>query len=222
MNILAIDTTADIESVAILKDGEVPCARSLKQRSTAAEVLTSEIEKIMSDQGLEFSDLDAIAVTRGPASFTSVRIGLACAKGLALATNKQLMSFDSLLVQAYNYRDFQGRIIVINDAKMDEFFVASFICDGNNLQEEKKSYLATIGNLSDIEVKEGDLVVGSGAKQLLLANSIIEGNIKVADENGEQILAESLAHMAFNCQDQGVLDLSPNYIRDPKIGKRKK
>lgn len=222
MKILAIDTTANIESVAILKDNYIVAVRKLQQRSTAAETLTSEIAKIMSEQGLEFPDLDAIAVAKGPASFTSVRIGLACAKGLVLATNKQLLSFDSLLIQAYNYRDFQGRIIVINDAKMDEFFVASFICDGNGLQEEKKSYLATIGNLSDIEVKEGDLVVGSGARQLLLTNSIIENNIKVADENGEKTLAESLAYMVINCQNQANCDLSPNYIRDPKIGQRKK
>lgn len=222
MRILAIDTTANIESVAILKDGEASSFRTLRQRSTAAEALTGEIEKIMSEQGLEFSDLDVIAVTRGPSSFTSVRIGLSCAKGLALATNKKLLSFDSLLVQAYNYRDFLGRIIVINDAKMDEFFVASFICDGKDLQEERGSYLASISNLSDIEVKDGDLIIGSGAKQLLLTRSITEGSIKVEDENGEQVLAENLALIAANCQDWANSDLNPNYIRDPKIGQRKK
>lgn len=222
MKILAIDTTATIESVAIMVDGAVVNKESLQQRSSAAELLTSAIQRSMQEVGLDFKDLDAIAVTRGPASFTSVRIGLSCAKGLSLATNKQLLSFDSLLVQAYNYRDFQGRIIVVNDAKMDEFFVASFIADGYNLTIDQKSALVSRSDLSNIAISDGQLIIGSGARQLLSMNSAIEGDIRIADENGKNTLAESLAYMAITCQDQANCDLSPNYIRDPKIGKRKK
>ena len=64
MKILAFDTTATIESVAILIDNEVVLVKELQQRSSAAEILTSNISEIMVQQKLQFSDLDAIAVTR--------------------------------------------------------------------------------------------------------------------------------------------------------------
>ncbi len=221
MKILAFDTTATIESVAVYVDDRVVSVKPLMQRLSAAEILTTNIAEIMSEQNLQFSDLDAIVVSNGPASFTSVRIGLACAKGLSLASDGRLMMFDSLMTQAYGYRAHKGKITVAVDAKMDEYFVASFISDGETLSCDQQSRLVGSSELSDVAIEKGQFVIGSGASDLLAANSIKSDEVKVQDENGEQILAENLVLMAINCQAQATSNSSPNYIRNPKIGKRK-
>ncbi len=222
MKILAFDTTGEVNSVAIIDAGRKVDLLKIEGESKGAELLILAIEEVMQRGGASFDDLDAIAVTNGPASFTSVRIGLAAAKGFVLASEKFLLTYDSLLTRAYAFRDFVGRITVCMDAKMNEFFVASFICDGSLLVVDEESRLARGEDLPAVRLEQGQLLVGSGAN--LLAKVAAQKGLDVTLGEDKLFLADDLALMAFEDFSSGAIgdgDSSPNYARQPKIGKRK-
>jgi tRNA threonylcarbamoyladenosine biosynthesis protein TsaB len=103
MNILALDTSMGACSAAVLRsDG---AARDLSARLERmarghAEALMPMVAEIMAETGLTFAELDLIAATLGPGSFTGVRIAIAAARGLALVTKARLYGTDSLTVMA--------------------------------------------------------------------------------------------------------------------------
>src|SRR5581483_1008180 len=103
MNILALDTSMDACSAALL--GADGAARRLFLREALmarghAEALMPMVAEVLAEAGIEARDLDLIAATEGPGSFTGVRIAIAAARGLALATGAKLYGTDSLTVMA--------------------------------------------------------------------------------------------------------------------------
>jgi tRNA threonylcarbamoyladenosine biosynthesis protein TsaB len=98
--ILNIDTATDTASICLAKDGEVLLLLKNDQQKDHAAWLHVAIQKMMQQSKLELSDLDAIAVTIGPGSYTGLRVGLASAKGICYALNKPLITLNTLLVMA--------------------------------------------------------------------------------------------------------------------------
>jgi len=95
MTVLAIDTSCDNAGVALLKDGAGVCAVNQADRRTHSLKLLPEIQTLLAEAGLTVNDLDLIAVTRGPGSFTGLRIGAATAKTLAYAANIPVVGVDT-------------------------------------------------------------------------------------------------------------------------------
>lgn len=96
MLVLAIDTALTACSVAIVRDGETLLARVEPMARGQAERLAPMVRDAMAHCGLVFKELDLIAVTRGPGAFTGLRIGLAFARGLALALGKPCVGLSTL------------------------------------------------------------------------------------------------------------------------------
>jgi tRNA threonylcarbamoyladenosine biosynthesis protein TsaB len=100
MLILAIDTALDACSAAVLRDGETLAARVEPMARGQAERLAVLVDEIVREAGVTFAQLNRIAVTRGPGAFTGLRVGLAFARGLALALGKPCLGFSTLEVLA--------------------------------------------------------------------------------------------------------------------------
>jgi tRNA threonylcarbamoyl adenosine modification protein YeaZ len=103
MNILALDTSMGACSAAILRDEGGAARLHARQQAMArghAEALMPMVAELLAEAGLAASELDLIAATEGPGSFTGVRIAIAAARGLALATRAKLYGTDSLSVMA--------------------------------------------------------------------------------------------------------------------------
>jgi tRNA threonylcarbamoyladenosine biosynthesis protein TsaB len=96
MIVLAIDTTLDACSVAITRDGDVLAARSERMSKGQAERLAPMAQEAIKAAGIAFKQLDRIAVTTGPGSFTGVRVGLSFARALALALDKPCVGVSTL------------------------------------------------------------------------------------------------------------------------------
>ena len=127
MRILAFDTTNSNLSVALLENKKILSKTTTYESGKQSEILIPEIEKILQTSNIWYQDLNFIASTSGPGSFTGVRIGLSTARTLKIATNLPLISLDSLEVLAFKYCQKSEEIFVAIDARMDEFFVGSFV-----------------------------------------------------------------------------------------------
>jgi tRNA threonylcarbamoyladenosine biosynthesis protein TsaB len=98
--IINIDTATDSASICLAKDGEILLFLKNDQQKNHAAWLHVALQKMMQQSELELSDIDAVAVTIGPGSYTGLRVGLASAKGICYALNKPLITLNTLLVMA--------------------------------------------------------------------------------------------------------------------------
>lgn len=127
--LLALDAAGSACSAALWRDGAVRSRRFEAMRRGQSERLVPMIEAVMSEAGLAYGSLDAIAVTTGPGGFTGVRIGLATARGLALACGRPLIGVSSFeaVAAAVDGTEWQGRtLVVLLDAKRAEVYAQAF------------------------------------------------------------------------------------------------
>lgn len=142
MLILAADTSLPILSAALLRDGQLLGAVAMEGRSSRNEKLLPAIDWLLRESGVDRRQIDLFAVTRGPGSFTGVRIGLATIQGLALALGKPVcaMSTHQAVVPV------SGRWVVLDDAGRNQLY-ASVFDDG---REVVAPHLATAAEVSDL------------------------------------------------------------------------
>jgi tRNA threonylcarbamoyl adenosine modification protein YeaZ len=129
MIILGVDTSLPILSVALLRDSSLIGAVAMEGKGSRNEKLLPAIDWVLSESGVDRREIDVFAVTRGPGSFTGVRIGLATVQGMALALGKPVcaMSTHEAIAPA------AGRWAVIDDAGRGELYVSLFE-DGSEIQ----------------------------------------------------------------------------------------
>lgn len=130
MRLLAIETATEACSVAVLVDGEIRERFGIAPRRHA-ELTLPWAEQLLADAGVAKSQLDAIAVGRGPGAFTGVRLAIALAQGIALALDRPLLPVSTLAALAM--RADGDRIIAAIDARMGEVYLATFARDGEGL-----------------------------------------------------------------------------------------
>lgn len=122
MLILAADTSLPILSAALLLDDALIGAVALEGKQSRNEKLLPAIDWLLTEAAIERSAIDLFAVTRGPGSFTGVRIGLATMQGLALALGKPVCAMSTHEAIAPEF----GRAAIVDDAGRGEFYVSGF------------------------------------------------------------------------------------------------
>lgn len=129
MRILALDCAIESCSVALWHDGAVLAGRRHDRPRGHAEVLVPLIQETLAEAGVDWPDLDRLAVTVGPGSFTGLRIGLATARGLALASGRPLVGVTTLAALAHGH----GACVAVLEARRGELFWQPFGADGRPL-----------------------------------------------------------------------------------------
>jgi tRNA threonylcarbamoyladenosine biosynthesis protein TsaB len=194
MLILAFDTATDVATSALVDDGEV-----LGERSSRAQTLLEDVDALLRQGGARPTDVDALAVGVGPGSFTGVRVGLATARGLALALGVPVAGVSTLAALAAGA---PGAMPVI-DARRREVFV---------LQGEPR-VLAP----AELELEPGTVCVGSGAVRY---RDVLEaGGAEVPPDGDERHLPRARFHAAL-ARDFGQAEaVEPLYLRVPDADK---
>ncbi len=99
--ILNIETATPTLSVSLSKDGKNIAGKTINKQNSHAELITVFIEEVIKEANLTISDIEAVAVSKGPGSYTGLRIGVSVAKGICYAQNIPLIAIDTLAALAY-------------------------------------------------------------------------------------------------------------------------
>ena len=128
--LLSLDSSAVTASVALTDGDTVIKSEFVKSGLTHSETLMPMITRVMS--GHSYDELDAVAVTAGPGSFTGVRIGVSTVKGIAFNNNIPCFSISTLEAIAYNFAGTDTVVCAVMDARRMQFYNALFKVDGSN------------------------------------------------------------------------------------------
>lgn len=126
MNILAVDTSANVAAAALVSGGKLLAESMLNNKTTHSEKLMPMIDFVLKNSGMDITDIDLFAVANGPGSFTGLRIGVSTVKGLAHAVNKPIVGISTLAGLAYNLFETDGLISPIMDARRSQVYNAVY------------------------------------------------------------------------------------------------
>ncbi|WP_400075002.1 tRNA (adenosine(37)-N6)-threonylcarbamoyltransferase complex dimerization subunit type 1 TsaB [Winogradskyella sp. R77965] len=212
--VLNIETATTNCSVSLSKDGEILVLR--EDNSTGyshAETLHVFIDEVFKASKLKLSEIDAVAVSKGPGSYTGLRIGVSSAKGLCFASNKPLIAIDTLESLAYQLQIEEGYIIPMLDARRMEVYSAIY---NSKLELQRKIEAEILTEESYSEFLKTDKVyfIGNGVEKtkglIQHPNAIfIEGKLPSANEMA--ILSE-LKYKKSDTED--VAYFEPYYLKD--------
>jgi tRNA threonylcarbamoyladenosine biosynthesis protein TsaB len=172
MKLLAIETATEACSVALLVDGDVRERFEIAPRRHTDLVLPWA-DELLAEAQLARTQLDAIAVGRGPGAFTGVRLAVALAQGMALALDVPVLPVSTLAALAWPARRAEGSVLAAIDARMGEVYCGWFRGQGDGLHAIGPEWMAAP---ADVDVDERLLVgVGSGfaAAQGALAENLV-------------------------------------------------
>jgi tRNA threonylcarbamoyladenosine biosynthesis protein TsaB len=188
MLVLAFDTATDVATTALLRDGHV-----LGERTGTARALLEDVDELLAAAGAAPTDLDALVVGTGPGSFTSTRIGLAQARGLALALDVPGAGVSTLVALASSR---PGAYAVV-DARRREVFVTG----------------PRAVSADDLDLEAGTLCIGNGA---IRYRATLErmGAIVPPDDDPLHV-PHAWLHAALATEYGSVDAIEPVYVRVP-------
>ena len=126
MKILAIDSSSLVATVAIVDEEKILAEYTINHKKTHSQTLLPMLGEIVKMIELDMKEIDAIAISGGPGSFTGLRIGSATAKGLGLALDKPLIHVPTLDAMAYNFYKTEEVICPIMDARRNQVYTGLY------------------------------------------------------------------------------------------------
>ena len=230
MLILQIETATSVCSCALSLNGKTIAVNEINQINVHIEKITLLIESLLKESNYTFEDLDAVAVSKGPGSYTGLRIGISTAKGLCYALDIPLLSINTLDAMAKGFVDNHPEYIEtalicpMIDARRMEVYSAIYDSDINQIEPVAARIIdaSSFDSLSE----EGQIVLfGDGAEKFI---EIFSNNKRVVIFEGFVNSASYLSEIAFkkaqNKEFEDVAYFEPFYLKDfvPTQAKNKK
>ncbi len=193
MLILALDSTAQVGSVALCEDERLIAEYTINTGHTHSETLLPMVESVLKITGYTVDDVDLFVCTAGPGSFTGVRIGAATVKGIAFGKGKPCIGVSTLEALALNGVAQEGILCPAMNARRQQVYNALFDCDGKALTrlcDDRALAIAELGReLTEKYPDRPVYLMGDGAKLVYDA---------LADIPGERLvmLPERLIHQS--------------------------
>jgi tRNA threonylcarbamoyladenosine biosynthesis protein TsaB len=165
IQIVAIDCSTNIASVALLRDGEL-VERRFPADNRQSDAILPGVDSLFRANGVRASETDAIAVAVGPGAFTGVRLAIAAAQGLALAWNVPVMPISTLKALASKANGFslnrRADVLAVLDARMGEVYAGWFRVDGPETVSLGDELVIVPGQLSRPEGVTAFIAIGQG------------------------------------------------------------
>jgi tRNA threonylcarbamoyladenosine biosynthesis protein TsaB len=213
MRVLAIDTALEACSAAVLDPGGgITASESLAMMRGHAETLMPLIARVMNGAGLEFAQLDRIAVTTGPGSFTGLRVGISAARGIALAAGKPAVGLSTLAALAAPLiaTDDGTQVVAAIDARHEHIYLQVFGVNGRTLVGPR---VASLRDAARAAMAAPARIVGSAANKMAAAwPKGAEPPLSVEQRAAPDI--EWIARLGAAATD-GYSPPKPLYLREP-------
>ena len=219
MKILSIDSSSVSASAAVTENGKILAEEFVNNGYTHSVTLMPIIEKVLKNSKSSVADIDLLAITNGPGSFTGVRIGIASAKGICDAANISCFAVSTLEAIATPLSTKNVLAVSVMDARCNQVYTASFYM-GKRETEDRAILISELMN--ELKNEKRDIVfIGDGS---LMCYDILKSelsNISVVDEEIRLIHASNIALLAEEkiADGESTLkseDLLPFYLRLPQ------
>ncbi len=225
MKILSIECSAVPCSAAIVEDGKILASSFVNVKLTHSQTLMPMVENILKESKLTIRDIEGLAVSAGPGSFTGIRIGISAIKGIAAPNNLPCVGVSTLLAMAHNYLDRDCIVCGVMDARCNQVYNALFeikdgkitrLCEDRALMcDELAEEIKNISHSGEKDV----IIVGDGTN-IFLPFVMDLKNIKAATGLNKYQNAVGVALAAENCFLSGdtvtCYELLPVYLRLPQ------
>ena len=212
MKILAVDSSSISASAAIYSDGKILHEEFLNNGLTHSENLLPIIEKVFNQSSLEVSDMDYLAITIGPGSFTGLRIGMATIKAFSSAFDIPCVGVSTLRALYMPYSDTEKTLCCVLDARCSQVYCALFK-KGERLLEDSAMHTDDLLNI----LKEHNEIIltGDGAQ---MCYEKFKDKMNVSLGNELLVKASGIAKYAVKNLNKAVSaeDLYPVYLRLPQ------
>ena len=219
MIILAFDSTAKAASVAVCDGERLLGLYNIDNGLTHSELLLPMAENLLASLKLSFGDVELLAASVGPGSFTGVRIGVSLIKGIAFGRNIPCVSVSTLEALAENASGLSGLIVPVMDARRAQVYTATFR-DGERLCEDRATSISELcAELSS--VTDSDIyLTGDGYQSVYPALVKAGARVKPTPPLLIPESAYSVAKVAYRKHLGGEsvtdLDIAPTYLRMPQ------
>lgn len=220
MKILALDSSGLVASVAIVEDDNLLGEYTMNYKKTHSQTLLPMLDEVAKMIELDMNSLDAIAVSKGPGSFTGLRIGSATAKGLGLALNKPIVSVPTIDAMAFNMWGAKDLVCPIMDARRQQTYTGLFEFEDGKMNTIIEQSVLMIEEIIEKinEIGKKVIFLGDGVD---VFKDYIKENIKVPYEyalaNNNKQRASSVAVLGEIMFKEGKDELAsehkPDYLR---------
>lgn len=223
--ILQIETATQVCSVALSIDEKIAAIKEESGQNLHASNITLFIDEVVKAAGLIYQDIDAVAVSKGPGSYTGLRIGVSTAKGLCYALEKPLIAIETLKMMAAGFLienpEYTGLICPMIDARRMEVYTAVY---NSSLEviEPTSAKIIDETSFADLLSQNKITFLGDGAAKC--AAILHHPNAGFSDQNFNAArYMSALANQAFN-QDhfEDVAYFEPFYLKDFVVTQSKK
>jgi tRNA threonylcarbamoyladenosine biosynthesis protein TsaB len=211
MKILAFDTAARACSAALLEDDRVLSSRLLEMERGQAEALLGLVKEVLDEAAVPFTDLDRLATTLGPGSFTGLRVGLAAARGIALAGGLPVVGVTTFeaVANGVPLSEREGcRLLVALDTKRNDLYVQGFDA---TLRPSMEAEVLAPSACADFGRNGPLLIVGDGAR---LLRDVFDGQAVRWSKAPGHPQATVIARLAATREPAAYL--RPIYLRAPE------
>ena len=221
MNILSIDSSSTIATCAIVSEKGILGEYTLSNKREHSVILMELITEVLKNCNLDINDIDGFAVSKGPGSFTGLRIGMATIKGLSFGSNKPYVSISTLDALAYTMSHFDGIVCPVMDALRDSVYTCVYKCKNGEMEKLIDHSAMDLDELSNFlnNTSEKIMFVGEGLSK---HQDYFSQNVKnsfFAPNHLSLIRASSLGEIGLKLIEKGEVDdenSSPLYIKKPQ------
>lgn len=215
MLIIGLDTTSKSGSVSLINENNIlgECLFNVGPRHS--ENVVSSLDWLLSTLNIEKQSIEAVAVSIGPGSFTSLRVGVTIAKSLAYTMNISIVGVSSLEVLALNIPRTDRDICTVMDAKREEVYSSIYKYNNNVLEQKRAEKVQSVDELCN-EISKPTVFVGDGAviykDQLDRSTNyeFVAGSFNLLRSSNCALLGRS---KLLNGNSDDVMELAPNYLR---------
>lgn len=221
MIVLAVDSSSKVATVALIKDDKLLGEITLNDKKEHSVVLMTIIEDLLKFNNLTIDDIDGYVVSKGPGSFTGLRIGMATIKGLSFGSGKSYVSISSLDALAFSVANFDGLICPIMDALRNSVYTSLYKSCNGSLEKLMDYSALDMDELIEMIKSKGEKVIfiGDGLdkyKDYLIQNC---PNCYFPPNHLNLVRASSLGEIGSKLLKDGQFDdpnSTPFYLKKPQ------